>query len=613
VVNGFQTSNHSSVYGNAFVARIDTTQTGPASLVYSTYVGGGGNSSNSSFAELGFGITADSSGRAYITGVTASDTSVAPFPTTAGAYQSSLSSPNGNAFLTVVDTTQSGAASLIYSSYLGGDGPGAFGDFGMSIAVDASGNAYLVGETTSDASGPFPTTSGAYQSSLKSASGNAFLTEIATTQSGSQSLVYSTYFGGSTTGALGDDGVGVTLDSTGKVYVAGDAESSDFPVTSSAFQTTNSANGKAFTAKFDLTQAGTQCLVYSTFLGGTNSSSGDDSNGIAVDGAGDSFIVGQTSSTDFPTTSDAVQSTLKSSGWNSFLAELSPDGSSLIYSTYLGGSGSSGDVATGVALDPLGNAYVAGYTDSADFPTTAGAFQASLQGVESAFVTKMFSPTAVVSIQVSPQNATLVSGNTQQFSATATLSNGNTQDVTASTSWSSSVASVLAVLTSPQTNGFAIGVSAGSANITAMLGTTTASTGVTVLAVPPAPVHRSAIPRLVGSCKRSKRGSVANRKNGYLFQGPELVSISQPRIIWETREAASCVSVSVKRRRSKPVARLRNRASIGRRNIRIIVRDVPFDIARGAEIQHDVIPCNGVRAADVGPILQLKHRRNREW
>jgi hypothetical protein len=407
VVNGFQTSNNSPTYGNAFVARIDTTQTGAASLVYSTYLGGGGDaqSSNLYFADVAFAIAADSSGRAYVVGLTASDTSVAPFPTTPSAYQSSLSSQNGNAFLTVLDTNQIGDASLAYSTYLGGDGPGSiFGDIALAVAVDSNGDAYLVGETTSDASGPFPTTASAFQPSLNSPDGNAFLTEIDTSQSGSQSLVYSTYFGGSTTNPLGDADLAITLDSVGKVYVAGSALSSDFPVTSGAFQTTNSSEGKAFIAKFDLTQSGAQSLVYSTLLGGMNSSLGDWVNGMAVDAGGDAFAVGQTSSTDFPTTADAFQSTPQSAGWNPFVTELNSNGTDVLYSTYLGGSSAFGDVAMAVALDSLGNAYLTGYTFSSDFPTTAGAFQTTANlNPDSGFVTKLaFSSNPGISVTTSP-------------------------------------------------------------------------------------------------------------------------------------------------------------------------------------------------------------------
>ena len=410
-----------------------------------------------------------------------------PSSTTANAYQSSLNSLNGNAFLTVVNTNLAGTGSLVYSTYLGGNGAGSLvGDLGEGVTVDNNGNAYIVGQTTSNASGPFPTTSNAYQSSLNSANGNAFVAEIAIFDSGAQSLLYSTYFGGSTTSIVGDFGAAIALDAVGNVYVVGDAESEDFPVTPGVFQTTNSTGGKAFAAKFDLAQSGTQSLLYSTFLGGTNGPDGENGNGVAIDANGDAFVVGDTSSSDFPTTPDAFQSSLKSSGWNAFLTEIKPDGSNILYSTYLGGSSAFGDVATGVALDPLGNnAYLSGYTESSDFPTTSGAYQTSLQGGQSGFVTKAILPTSIVSIQVNPQSSTLIVGATQQFSATGTLANGNTQDVTAIANWTSSNTSVVAAA---NLQGYPLAMGAGTATITATVYGISGSATITVNPAPAPPV-----------------------------------------------------------------------------------------------------------------------------
>ena len=413
----FQKSNNDPTNGNAFVVRLDATKTGSASLVYSTYLGGGGNSSSSSGSwsgsgDTGLGIAVDSSGHAYVTGVTTSDASVKSFPTTSSAFQSTLASTNGNAFFTEIDTTQSGSASLLYSTYLGGNSPGWAGDYGAGVAIDGSGNAYIVGETTSTSPAPFPTTTRAYQTSLNGSGGNAFVAEIAPSKSGMQSLVYSTYFGGSTASKFGDSAAAVALDSTGKVYVAGGAESADFPVTTGAYQTTNhSTNGNAFIAKFDLTQSGSQGLVYSTLLGGTNARSTDSANAIGVDGSGDAFLAGVASSTDFPVTPDAYQPKLKSTGgWDAFLSELNPNGQDLLYSTYLGGSGSFGGFATGLAIDSLGNAYVAGYTQASDFPTqgetgTGGPFQTSgALNPDSGFLTKFaFHTDPGITATVSPQ------------------------------------------------------------------------------------------------------------------------------------------------------------------------------------------------------------------
>ena len=405
LVNAIQTSL-GSPNGNAFVARIDPTQNGTASLIYSSYLGGGGNASNS-LGDVGLAIGADANGFVYVTGQTASDSSTAAFPTTSTALQSSLASTNGNAFLAVVNTNPGGPASLVYSTYLGGASAG-FGDYGLGIAVDNAGNAYLTGQTTSSASTPFPTTSGAYQTTLNSQYGNVFVTEIATTQSGSQSLVYSTYLGGSSAIIVGDLGSGIGLDSTGKIYVGGDTTSSDFPVTSGAFQITNSAAGKAFVAAFDATKAGSQSLVYSTFLGGTNGGEGEVINGLAVNGNGDAFVSGSTSSSDFPTTNDAAETVLRNSSWDAFLSELNPAGSNLLYSTYFGGSCASGDLGSGVALDSIGNPYLAGSTCSTDFSVLpSNAFQTSLNGSYNAFVAKFaLNPSPTITNTILPaQNA----------------------------------------------------------------------------------------------------------------------------------------------------------------------------------------------------------------
>jgi hypothetical protein len=526
LVNAFQTSR-GSPNGNAFVAVIDTTQAGTASLAYSTYLGGGGNGSNS-LGDVGLAIAADASGFAYITGQTASDSSTAAFPTTLGtALQSSLASTNGNAFLTVLDTNHGGLNSLMYSTYLGGASAG-FGDYGLGIAADSLGNAYLTGQTTSSGSMPFPTSSSAYQTALNSQYGNVFVTKIATAQGSSPALVYSTYLGGSSTIIVGDLGSGINIDPSGKIYVGGDTTSADFPVTSGAFQATNSAAGKAFVAAFDPTQVGSQSLIYSTLLGGTNGSQGEVANALAIDSKGDAFVAGSTSSSDFPTTSDAFQTTLKNSSWDAFLTELNPTGTSALYSTYFGGSCADGDLGNGVAIDLAQNAYLGGTTCSPDLPATAGAYQTALAGARNAFVAEIPLPTSVVSIQLNPSNPTLVSGSTQQFSAVATLNNGNTEDVTASASWSASNTSVLLVLSVPPSQGYAVGTSVGATYVTATLGTLMASTGVAVVSRPPTPTITSVSPTSGSAGTQvtvAGSGFGAAQGQGYLWLGSTLGTI----------------------------------------------------------------------------------------
>jgi hypothetical protein len=487
VVGGFQTSTGTTA-GNAFVAEIDTTQAGQASLVYSTYLGGGGNRTNPS-GDFAAGIAVDAAGLVYVTGQTTSDTSIAPFPTTSSAYQSALASLNGNAFLTVLDTSQSGAASLRYSTYLGGGGSqNGSGDWGVAVAVDGAGNAYITGGATSGGSTPFPTTPGAYQASLNSQYGqNGFVAEIATTQSGPQSLVYSTYLGGSSTDNLGDQANAIALDSTGKVYVAGVTTSTDFPVTPGAYQTSCSAARSAFVTKLDLTQTGTQALVYSTCLGGSHN--GALGFSLAVDANGNAYVAGTTSSPDFPITSGAVLSAITGSPWKGFLTELNAAGTGVLYSTYLGGTSgygtsgdgcsANGDQAWGVALDGLGNLYVSGITCSTNFPVyPSNAYSTPLTGYWNPFIVKF---TMLVSITVSPQNSTIFVGNTQQFTATGVYSDGSSQDLTATANWSSTATGVAAITNS----GLATAELPGNTIIQARYGSVSATTTLTVMSPPP--------------------------------------------------------------------------------------------------------------------------------
>jgi len=471
-INGFQTSlvNPS---GTAFVSRIDTTQNGQASLVYSTYLGGGGNNDNS-IGDYALGLAVDWSGRAYVTGQTTSDDSTASFPTTSGAYQTSLASTNGNAFLSILDTNQTASASLAYSTYLGG-GSDTFGDFGTSVAIDSLGRAYLMGVATSGSPTPFPTTPSAYQTTLNSPTSNTFVAEIDPFQSGAQSLLYSSYFGGSSTNSYGDQAGAIALDPSGFAYVIGDTTSSDFPVTSGAFQTTNSTIGKAFVAKFDLTQSGAQSLIYSTFLGGSGHD-GEVGVSIAVDADGHAYAAGSTSNSDFPKTTDAYQSTLRSTTWNGYLTELNAAGSGLVYSTFLGGTCAGiGDRIGQVVLNSFGDAYVVGGTCSTNFPVVpANAYQTSLQGTRNAFVAKFIRDPD--SIAISPLSPGISLGTAQQLIATATYADGSTQDISALASWTSSTPAAATVSSS----GLVTSVSQGSSTIHASYGTKSAFTVATV-------------------------------------------------------------------------------------------------------------------------------------
>jgi len=343
--------------GPVFVTKLNPTG---SALVYSTYLGG-------TEVFRGPAITIDADGNAYVTGSATSN-----FPTTAGAFQPNYS---GGTDAFVAKLNPEGSA-LIYSTYLGGTNL----DGGTSIALDAARNVYVTGGTSST---DFPTTN-AFQSSKANGTGNpdAFVTKLDPTGS---TLVYSTYLGGD----LSDTGFGIAVTADGSAYVTGDTGSANFPTTAGAFQPVFGGKADAFVAKLDPTGA---ALVYSTYLGGSDSESG---SAIAVDADGNAYVTGGTQSTGFPTTPNAFQPAF-SGGFDpfcicvaadAFVTKLDPAGSSLVYSTYLGGHGTDGGL--GIAVDGAHNAYVTGGTSSTDFPT-ANAFQANRAGGEfDAFVTKL--------------------------------------------------------------------------------------------------------------------------------------------------------------------------------------------------------------------------------
>jgi hypothetical protein len=209
----------------------------------------------------------------------------------------------------------------------------------------------------------FPVTGGAYQKALKRGV-NCFVAKLNTAVSRAEALVYSTYLGGN----VSDYPYGIAVDSSGNAYITGGTESTAFPVTTAAYQGTQHAGScdyftpdcyNAFVTKLNASGGN---LVYSTYLGGTTN---DIAQAIALDSAGDAYITGFAQSSDFPTL-NALQSTLGGTQ-DAFVTELNPTGSAPVYSTYLGGSGL--DQGNGIAVDGSGNAYVAGFTESSDFPT----------------------------------------------------------------------------------------------------------------------------------------------------------------------------------------------------------------------------------------------------
>jgi hypothetical protein len=242
-------------------------------------------------------------------------------------------------FVTKLNPT---GTALTYSTYLGGSQV----DNGQSIAVDSTGNAYAVGFSSST---DFPTTPGA----LDTTANGAFDVTVTKLNPAGSALVYSSYLGGQGFDTPGD----VTVDSSGNADVTGGAGSTDFPTTPGAFDTTSDGSD-GFVTK--LNSAGS-AAVYSTVVGGT---SGDGFNAIVLDTAGDAWLAGSTSSTDFPVSADAADASFNGGGSDAIIAELSASGSALPYATYLGGSQS--ESAMDIGRDSAGNLYVTGLTYSMD-------------------------------------------------------------------------------------------------------------------------------------------------------------------------------------------------------------------------------------------------------
>ncbi len=426
--------------GTAFVAELNPSGT---ALLYSTYLGGSGNGTTGDFGEA-IAVDAASPANVYVTG----DTFSPDFPVSTNAYIGppgpAGTSTGGSAFVTKLNPSLTGAAQLIYSTYLGGD---TFDD-GHGIAVDTAGNVYVVGVTEST---NFPSANPLPYST--NAAGTAFLTEInPSAATGPLSLAFSTYLGGSGVGTadlFGDDAFGLAFGGNSEVFIVGTTTSTDFPVhgtqvdgcraTGSAFASeinvatpavtystclggttedlgqaialgTNNLmylTGQTFSSNFPTVPAGntipatdtngvafisvinpaTGTLTYSTLLGGSN---GDYGDAIAVDSAGNAYVTGYTGSLDFPITQGAYQTTNANSAGTTFITEVNPAGvnaqTQLVYSTFLGGSKGVGgnppaaDIALGIALGS-GNVYVDGQAGTADFPTSSGAYQTTFKAI----------------------------------------------------------------------------------------------------------------------------------------------------------------------------------------------------------------------------------------
>jgi hypothetical protein len=329
---------------DAFVTRLNASG---SALLFSTYLGGTND-------EGGYGIAVDPVGGVYVTGFTGS----ADFPTVKPLQAKFGGVADG--FLTKLNARGS---AILYSTYLGGSQS----DQGWAIAVDASGNAYITGGTSS---ADFPTAN-ALQPAF-AGNEDAF---VAGVNAAGTALVYSTYLGG----RGGEYGSGVALDTAGSAYVTGFTTSRDFP-TAHAYQAVHYPGNDAFVTKIS---PGGASLDYSTYLGGAGT---DDGIGIVVDAGGDAYVTGATGSADFPT-AGALQPVYGGGVYDGFVTEFNAAGSGLVFSTFLGGEAFDDGLAIARGAD--GSVYLTGIAASTDFPTTAGAYDTTQNGQSDAFVAKL--------------------------------------------------------------------------------------------------------------------------------------------------------------------------------------------------------------------------------
>jgi hypothetical protein len=362
-VNPFQPSYSGG--NDAFVAKLSSSG---SSLLYSSYLGGTGD-------DFARGIAADNNGNAYVVGYTSSSSN---FPIQ-NALQGAYGGGPYDAFVAKFDTTQSGAASLVYSTLLGGSGD----DEATRVAIDSPGNVYVTGSTTSTS---FPTQN-PYQAANHGGN-DVFVSEINATDT---ALVFSTYLGGT-----GDDTVGgMAVDSTG-IYVGGSTISTDFP-TMNPVQATNHGLHDAFLTKFDPTGSS---LIYSTYYGG---SADEYCLTMALDGSGRAYLGGMTASTNFPVVSP-IQASFGGSNFDGFVAAFSASGTQVLFATYFGGN--SFDEIQGIAVDTSGSSvYVAGETFSPNLRVTSGVVQPTYGGKGDAFLAKILLGSAPV-VSLSPVSLT---------------------------------------------------------------------------------------------------------------------------------------------------------------------------------------------------------------
>ncbi len=347
---------------DVFVAKLDRE----GGVIYDITLGGSRDDHPS-------GIAVDASGNAYVVG----DTDSSDFPTLNALQKTRPGANYSQAFVAKLNP----AGMLVYSTYLGGGGENS----PHAVAVDAAGNAYITGHTNSP---DYPVTAGSFQTTgnvsqdFKSPSTTAFVTKL---NAAGNALVYSTFLGGSKTSCVGssycagksDIGNAIAVDAAGNAYITGTTSANDFPTTPGAIQKQCQCSDQAPAPFVTKLNVGGTALVYSTYLGGAVvgvppfTHAADWVTAIAVDRLGNAYLTGLTENPQFPTTPGAVQTRLAALT-DAFVTKIDPEGTALVYSTYLGGSAP--DVGLGIVVDPQGNAVVVGRTEPVNFPSATGAF-----------------------------------------------------------------------------------------------------------------------------------------------------------------------------------------------------------------------------------------------
>ncbi len=348
-------------------------------LSFSGYLGGTG------FDEASR-VTSDTNGNVYVTGRTGSADFPGADPADRGGGQDCF----------VAKYAASG--NLVYATYIGGSGTENGWAIG-GLAADADGNAYVSGTT---GSANFPVTAGAFDTTHNGGQ-DAFVAKLSPEGA---ALLYSTYLGGANQDGAFDFGSRLAVDGGGNAFVSGVTFSNNFPTTAGAFDTTYNGNGDAYVAALNAAGSG---LLYATYVGGGGRDIAAD---VAVDSLGSAYIVGDTNSPDLPTV-NPLQG--PGGGFDGFVTKLAPDGTGLVYSTYLGGSGN--DETDGIAVDAAGSARVVGYTESNNFPTL-GAIQPARAGGIDAYVSRLHASGAALVF------STYLGGGDSEFGIGVTLGSG---------------------------------------------------------------------------------------------------------------------------------------------------------------------------------------------